>query len=209
MLQIKKFTFNPFQENTYVVSNGSKSCFIVDPGCYTTAEENELKEYIVQNKLKPEALINTHCHIDHVFGNKFINDEYGLIPFVHENEIPVLNAVPQVAHLYNLDYSESPAPKKYEGENMHLLNQNWQIIYAPGHSPGHIMLYQKEASLLLAGDVIFRMSIGRTDLPGGNHEDLIRNIRQKVFTLPEDTQILPGHMEETTVGFERKNNPFF
>jgi len=209
MLQIKKFTFNPFQENTYVVSNESKSCFIVDPGCYTVTEEKALKEYIVQNDLVPEALINTHCHIDHVFGNKFIHDEFGLTPYVHENEVPVLSAVPQVAQMYGLNYSDSPTPQKYQGENMRLLDQDWEIIYAPGHSPGHIMLYQKDEGILLAGDVIFRMSIGRTDLPGGNHDDLINNIRQKVFTLPENTRILSGHLEETKVGFEIKHNPFF
>jgi glyoxylase-like metal-dependent hydrolase (beta-lactamase superfamily II) len=209
MVHIEKFTFNPFQENTYVVSNESKSCFIVDPGCYNAEEENALREYIVQNDLKPEALINTHCHIDHVFGNRFIYEAFGLKPFVHQNEIPVLEAVPQVAHLYNLNYTESPSPLQYDGKSMKLLGMEWDIIEAPGHSPGHIILYQKDEGILLAGDVIFRMSIGRTDLPGGNHEDLIRNIKEKVFTLPENTRILPGHMEETSVGFEKKNNPFF
>lgn len=209
MIHIEKFTFNPFQENTYVVSNEAKACFIVDPGMYASAEENALKDYINQSGLEPEALINTHCHIDHVFGNSFVRNEYGLSPFIHENEVPVLEAVPQVAHLYNLNYTESPKPKHYNGNSMNLLGVNWHIIYAPGHSPGHVMLYQEDEDVLLAGDVIFKMSIGRTDLPGGNHEDLIKNIKQKVFTLPEKTRILPGHMGETTVGFEKENNPFF
>jgi len=209
MVHIQKFTFNPFQENTYVLSNDSKSCFIVDPGCYTSEEENALREYIVQNNLKPEALINTHCHIDHVFGNRFVYEEFGLTPFVHPNELPVLAAVPQVAHLYNLNYTESPSPQQYTGNSMTLLGMEWEVIEAPGHSPGHVILYQAEEEILLAGDVIFRMSIGRTDLPGGNHQDLIKNITEKVFTLPENTRIYPGHMEETTVGFEKKNNPFF
>jgi len=209
MIKIKKFTFNPFQENTYVVSNESGSCFLVDPGCYTSAEENALKDYIEQNDLKVEALLNTHCHIDHVFGNHFIHSEYGLTPYIHEDEAPVLETVTQVAGMYGLNYSQSPAPQNYSGSTMQLLGMEWQIIYSPGHSPGHIMLYQKDEGVLLAGDVIFRMSIGRTDLPGGNHAELLRNITQKVFTLPENTRILPGHMEETTVGFEKKNNPFF
>ena len=209
MVHVKKFTFNPFQENTYVVSNESKSCFIVDPGCYTTEEEKALKEYIIQNDLKPEALINTHCHIDHVFGNKFIYDEFELSPVIHEDEKPVLHSVPQVARLYGLNYSDSPTPRFYEGQSMSLLGMEWKIIFAPGHSPGHVILYLEEDRILLAGDVIFKMSIGRTDLPGGNHQDLIRNIKEKVFTLPEGTRILPGHMEETTVGFEKAHNPFF
>ena len=209
MIKIKKFTFNPFQENTYVVSNESGSCFIVDPGCYTSAEEDALKDYIEQNDMKPEALLNTHCHIDHVFGNHFITSEYGLKPYIHKDENPVLEAVTQVAHMYGLNYSKSPEPHYYPGDTMQLLGLEWQIIYSPGHSPGHIMLYQKDAAVLIAGDVIFKMSIGRTDLPGGNHAELLRNITHKVFTLPENTRVLPGHMEETTVGFEKKNNPFF
>lgn len=209
MIKVKKFTFNPFQENTYVISNELKACFIVDPGCYTTEEENVLREFIIQNDLKSEAVINTHCHIDHVFGNSFIKKEFGLDPHIHRSELPVLRTVSQVAQLYGLNYTESPDPIFYENDMINLLGKEWKVLFAPGHSPGHIMLYLAEEELLLSGDVIFRMSIGRTDLPGGNHAELLNSIRNEVFTLPEETKIFPGHMEDTTVGFEKKNNPFF
>lgn len=208
MIEIKKFTFNPFQENTYIVNNENKECFIVDPGCYDKSEQVILKNYIEEKGLKPVELLNTHCHIDHVFGNRFIFDEFGLVPKIHLDEKIVLDSTPKVAQMYGLNYFPSPEPEYYSDNHVLLGNEKWDILFAPGHSPGHVMFHNKNASCLIAGDVIFRMSMGRTDLPGGDHDTLLKSIREQVFSLPDETDIYSGHMEETTVGFEKINNPF-
>ncbi len=208
MIEVRKFTFNPFQENTYVIANEKKNCFIVDPGCYDRREQALLKQFIASEGLKPVGLLNTHCHIDHVFGNKFVSETYGLSPVIHPIEEAMLAAVPRVAELYNLDYDPSPDAVFYEGDEIFLDDEKFEILFTPGHSPGHIVLYHAASKTLIAGDVLFRQSIGRTDLPGGDHDTLIESIKEKVFALPDDTKVYPGHMEETEIGYEKKHNPF-
>lgn len=208
MIEVHKFTFNPFQENTYILVNENKDCFIVDPGCYDRKERALLKQFIASEGLQPVGLLNTHCHIDHVFGNKFISETYGLTPLIHPVEKQVLAAVAQVAQLYSLDYDPSPDASFYDGDEISLGDEKFQILFTPGHSPGHVVFFHKESKTLIAGDVLFRKSIGRTDLPGGDHETLLTSIREKVFALPDDTKVYPGHMEETEIGYEKKHNPF-
>lgn len=208
MIKIKSFVFNPFQENTYVVSEQNGKCMIVDPGMYDHAERQILKTYLEAEKLRPEILVNTHCHIDHVFGNEFISREYGLTPKIHTKESVVLQSVPAVASMYGVSYSPSPEPEFFEGDHLLLGEERFDILFVPGHAPGHVALYHAESGTVLAGDVLFRESIGRTDLPGGDMATLLESIRKELFTLPDDTTVYAGHMEPTTIGHEKRYNPF-
>jgi|SRR5690554_458791 len=208
MIHIQSFTFSPFQENTYVVYTDSGLCMIVDPGCYDASEENILSAFISDNNLKPVLLVNTHCHIDHVFGNKYVAEKYGLTPIIHPIEEPMLDAVSRVAEMYGVNYTPSPAPQILKEDTIKLGDEVFEVLFVPGHSPGHIALYHAKSGNLIVGDVLFRQSIGRTDLPGGDMDTLLNSIRTKLFVLPDETKVYPGHMEPTTIGFEKKHNPF-
>ncbi len=210
MITVHTFTFNPYQENTYLLIDEEKNCIIVDPGMYGLAEEQQLKDYIEQEKLNPILLLNTHCHIDHVLGNKYVYDTWNLLPNFHEGEIPTLIAVNNYAPQMGFRYETSPIPETFIKENdiISLGRHQFKAIYAPGHSPAHLCYYNEEYNLLIGGDVLFRNSIGRTDLPGGNHQLLIENIKSKIYTLPEETVVYPGHGPTTTIGFEKRNNQF-
>lgn len=211
MLTIKTFVCNPYQENTYLLSDDSKECVIIDPGMYTGTEQNEVLKYIAVEKLKPVLLLNTHCHIDHVLGNKFIYDTYGLLPQFHEGEMPVLASIPSYAPSMGIKYDVSPLPEVFLNETGTVVfgNTSLRLIFAPGHSPAHLCFYSEADKVLMAGDVLFNGSIGRTDLPGGNHNQLLKNITEKLFVLPEDCKVYPGHGTPTSIGFEKVNNPFF
>jgi hydroxyacylglutathione hydrolase len=211
MLQIQVFPNNPYQENTYIVFDESGECAIIDPGMYTAAEQNVVVNFIKENKLKPVLLLNTHCHIDHVFGNKFIFELYGLKPQFNEGEAGVLAAVPSYAPQMGFRYDVSPMPDTFlpETGTIALGNGELELIFAPGHSPAHLCFYARKENFLMGGDVLFRGSIGRTDLPGGDFKTLIDNIEQKLFTLPNNCIVYPGHGPETTIGYEKENNPFF
>ncbi len=208
MIHIQSFTFSPFQENTYVVFTDAGECMIIDPGCYDKAEEKILSDFITQKELKPVLLVNTHCHIDHVFGNKFVSEKYNLTPIIHPIEEPMLSAVSRVAEMYGLEYTPSPKPKLLKEEDIVLGTERFKVLFVPGHSPGHIALYHSGSGSVIAGDVLFRQSIGRTDLPGGDMDTLLNSIRTELFVLPDATKVYAGHMEPTTIGFEKKNNPF-
>lgn len=210
MIQIKKFVCNPFQENTYILYDETRDCVIIDPGMYSGAEQNAVTQFISENKLTPTLLLNTHCHIDHVLGNKFVFDTYGLLPQFHEGELPVLTSVPAYSAPMGLQYEVSPLPASYLGESGTLTfgNSVLEIIFAPGHSPAHLCFYSAADAFLIGGDVLFYRSIGRTDLPGGNHNQLLKSIRENVFKLPDDCTVYPGHGPETTIGFEKQYNPF-
>ena len=210
MIQIKSFAFNPYQENTYILFDESLECAIIDPGVYSGDEQNLVLKFIAENKLKPVLLLNTHCHIDHVLGNKFVYDTYGLLPQFHKGEEPMLNAVVSYAPQMGIRYEVSPLPEIFlpETGTVSFGETELELIFAPGHSPAHLCFYNKAEQFLIGGDVLFYQSIGRTDIPGGNYEQLIRNIREKLFILPDDCRVYPGHGPATTIGFEKKNNPF-
>jgi glyoxylase-like metal-dependent hydrolase (beta-lactamase superfamily II) len=208
MIQIKSFVCNPYQENTYLLFDETGECIIVDPGMYSGEEENLVVDFIREKQLKPVLLLNTHCHIDHVLGNKFISDQYGLKPQFHKGELPVLAAVPAYAPQMGMRYEVSPLPDTFlnEAGTIHFGNSSLELIFAPGHSPAHLCFYSEAGKFLIGGDVLFYGSIGRTDLPGGDFNTLISNIKDKILILPDDVKVYPGHGNSTTIGFEKANN---
>ena len=210
MLSVKPFTFNPVQENTYVLYNEARQCCIIDPGCYFPEEEQELKEFIEQNSLQPVLLLNTHCHLDHVFGNKFVHQAWGLTLHIHPLEKKLLDFAPQSGQMWQLPFDNYEGDLVYlkEGTNISVGTDDLEIRFTPGHSPGSVCFYHEPGGFVIGGDVLFNGSIGRTDLPGGDFNTLINSIQTQLFTLPDDTKIYSGHGPMTTVGFEKMNNPF-
>ncbi len=211
MLKIKQFTFSPIQENTYILYNEFGQCAIIDPGCYFDEEKEALANFIGTQKLNPILLLNTHCHLDHVFGNKFVAEKYNLLPHLHPEEEKMLQAASSSGLMYNMPFDSYIGPLIFiaGGQTLKIGDDVLDIIEAPGHSPGHVCFYCKDQHFLIGGDVLFEGSIGRTDLPFGNHQQLLDNINQHIFTLPENTKVFSGHGRETTVGKEKRNNPFF
>lgn len=209
-MHIRSFTFNPFEENTYIVYDDTREAVIIDPGCYEREEQEELKSFIASQKLQVVLLLNTHCHIDHVLGNYFVKKQYDVPLLVHPLEVPVLKAVKAYAPNYGFPgYQEVlPDQELNEGKAVKFGSSSMDILFLPGHSPGHVGFYIPEQKQLIAGDVLFYHSIGRTDLPGGNMDTLLSSIHRKLFTLPDDTVVHPGHGPETTLGEEKVNNPF-
>ncbi len=210
MIQVHYFTFNGFQENTYVLFDESKECIIIDPGCYSNEEEQALTQFIVQNGLKPVKLINTHCHIDHVLGNSFVANKYNVGLEMHEKDLPTLHATPEYGHLYGFNIDKSPEPTVLlkEGDKVKFGNSELDVLFTPGHCAGHITLVCGKQKFMIAGDVLFYGSIGRTDLPGGDYDTLISSIKTKLLPLGDDFKVYSGHGPSTTIGFERNNNPF-
>lgn len=210
MLKIYKHTFNPFSENTYVLADETRQCAIIDPGCNNDVERNELVQTITAYGLSPVVLLNTHCHIDHFPGNKFVCDTYGLLPQFHRLELEVMYRALDYQGLFGFTLEASPEPETYltEGDEVHFGNTTLKVFFTPGHSPGSISFYSEADRILVAGDVIFRGSVGRYDLPGADGKTLFETITQKVMTLPDDIKIYSGHGPETTVAHERKSNPF-
>lgn len=210
MTTIKVFTFNPFSENTYILFDENKEAIVFDPGCYTVNEKKLLKKYIDDNGLKIKRLINTHCHLDHIFGNTFIEEEYGVTMECHVNEIPVLARAPIAGDMFGVPTPAQPTPSVFIEDNAEIEvgQMKLKAILAPGHSPGSLCFYNEVEKFLIGGDVLFYGSIGRTDLPGGNHKQLIDSILSRLMPLPEDVKVHSGHGRETTIGFEKYNNPF-
>ena len=216
MLNIKAFTFNPVQENTYVLYNEKAECCIIDPGCYFPEEKNELKTWIERSGWNPLLLLNTHCHLDHVFGNKFIQDTWGLTLHIHEKEKKMLELAPASGEMWQLPFENYDGELIFikEGEKIKLGNDEMEIRFTPGHSPGSVCFYYPQdaahepGGFVIGGDVLFNGSIGRTDLPGCDFDTLIKSIQTQLFTLPDDTKVYSGHGPVTTVGFEKMNNPF-
>ncbi len=210
MLQIQSFTFNPFQENTYLLYNEEQKCWIIDPGMYGAAETQVLLDFITLHQLQPQQIINTHAHIDHILGINALKQIYD-IPFgVHQLEQPLLNNAMGSAMMFGLQLGVAPRADFFikEGSDLLLGEEKLELRLAPGHSPGSIIFYYPKGEWAISGDVLFQGSIGRTDLPGGHHDTLLQSIREQVYTLPDNTRIYAGHGGLTTVGIEKRSNPF-
>ncbi len=210
MIHIKAFTFSPISENTYVLYNNEGKAIIIDPGCYFPNEQETLKNFLTDNSLTPVYLLNTHCHLDHVFGNKWVHETYGLEPHLHPNEEAMLALAPVSGERWGLPLQNYMGPLHFlnDGDTVLLGETEIQVILAPGHSPGSICFYIPSQGDLIGGDVLFRGSIGRTDLPGGDSETLLNSIREKLWVLPDETVVYSGHGIKTTIGYEKRNNPF-
>jgi glyoxylase-like metal-dependent hydrolase (beta-lactamase superfamily II) len=209
MITIKKFTFNPFQENTYILFDETKECVVIDPGCYDRDEKAILLNFIEENSLNPVQLLNTHCHIDHVLGNYMISNEYNLKLAAHELEVPVLEGSHFWGSQYGIKGDLSPKIEQFldEGDCVKFGNSKLDILFVPGHSPGHIAFLNNDEKFIINGDVLFQGSFGRYDLPGGNLATLAKSIQTKLFTLPSNYKVYAGHMGETTIGIEKQSNP--
>jgi hydroxyacylglutathione hydrolase len=210
MINVHYFAFGPFQENTYVLWDETKECIVLDPGNSTPNEHKKLSDFISQNNLNLKRLILTHAHIDHINGNKYIFDTYGLLPEVHKDDVYFIEKHSDTANMYGLSVEQSPMPGALikEGDVISFGNSTLQTVHTPGHSPGSISYYNLENKFIIGGDVLFYGSIGRSDLPMGNHETLIKSIVDKLIPLGDDMKVYSGHGMPTTIGFERMNNPF-
>jgi len=211
LIQIKKFTFNLFSENTFVLSDDeTKECAIVDPGCSDSLEEQELENFIIDNSLTIKYLINTHCHIDHILGCEFVKKKFNPTYYAPELDIPLLKNANMQASFVGMDLSISILPDEYltEEKKLYLGISELSFLFTPGHTPGEFCIYIQDIKTCISGDVLFFDSIGRTDLWGGNYDVLIKSINEKLLSLPEETIIYPGHGESSTIGREKKLNPF-
>jgi hydroxyacylglutathione hydrolase len=210
MLTVKRFIFNPIQENTYVVYNGKDACAIIDPGCYFPEEKQSLVTWLTEARLHPNILLNTHCHLDHVFGNKWVAEHYDLELQMGEKEGWTFKFAPESGIRWSMPFENYSGNIIFlkDGDELHLGEDKLKVLFTPGHSVGHVVFYNRTQGFVIGGDVLFRMGIGRTDIPGGDPAQLLESIREKLFTLPDDVIVYPGHGEPTTIGFEKENNPF-
>lgn len=210
MISIKSFVFNAFQENTYLLYDETKNCIVIDPGCYEDFEKREISEYINSNQLKLKYILNTHCHIDHVLGNHYIKTQFKAPLIIPRRDQETFRAVRVYAPIYGFNLYEEAEPDTYidEGEKINFGNSMLDVLFVPGHAPGHLAFYNKAEKICIGGDVLFRGSIGRTDLPGGDYDTLIDSIRIKLFHLGDSITVYPGHGPETTIGFEKETNPY-
>lgn len=210
MITIKLFTFNPFQENTYILSDETKECIIIDAGMDGATEEGEITSYISDNSLKPVLLVNTHTHIDHILGNHFIADAYQLELLAHKDCVNFIERAAGQAQMFGMQMGENKSIDRFidEGETLDFGNSSLQIFHTPGHADGSLCFYSEKDKFVITGDVLFNQSIGRTDLPTGDYDLLQKSIWEKLFTLPDETVVYPGHGPETTIGYEKLHNPF-
>ncbi|PKP36853.1 MAG: MBL fold hydrolase [Bacteroidetes bacterium HGW-Bacteroidetes-15] len=210
MTQIKTFVFNPFQENTYVVYDESKECVIVDSGCHSKSEQNELVDFIESNGLRPKYAINTHGHIDHVLGSAFVKSHFKVDIMGHPEDLTLMQSAVNHGLMYGISIDEVPLIdiNINDGDTITFGNSSLEVIHTPGHSQGGICLLSKKGEFVISGDTLFNGSIGRTDLPGGNYDQLISSINKKLLTLNKEYRVYPGHGEPTTIEWEKQNNPF-
>lgn len=209
-MQIAIFTFNGFAENTYVLYDETKECIIIDPGCNSDAERNALDTFVQEQGLTPVKLVQTHCHIDHVLGNKHVAETYNVEIYAHQGEKIVLDSCQMVSQMYGVKYELSPDIAHFidEGDTVTFGNTSLEVYYTPGHSPASLSYFHRETKQLIAGDVLFQGSIGRTDLPGGDMTTLLDSIKTKYYPLGDDVIVYPGHGSSTTIGEEKMSNPF-
>lgn len=209
-MKIFCFTFNAFSENTYVLWDESGECVIVDPGMTDEEEDSVLFEFIESNNLKPVAVINTHCHIDHILGNKSTCEQYNIQLWAHELELSTIARAPVASLMWNIPYRETPAPHHFITEDsvIRFGNTTLEVRFTPGHAPGHVVFIHHDEKTIIAGDVLFKGSVGRVDLPGSNAQDLVKSIQTQLYTLDNEYIVYPGHGPETTIGEEKRVNAF-
>lgn len=210
-MKIKKFTFNSFIENTYVIwDEATSEAAVVDPGMSDTNEEQEFISFIQEKTLKLKYQINTHCHIDHILGVAFVKEEYNPVYLIPEKDLLLFENAETQGQMFGVAVNKLPKPDKFLSENENIIFGNESIVnlFTPGHSPGEFSLYAEESNFCITGDVLFKEGIGRTDLLGGDYETLINSIRSKLFTLPDEVVIYPGHGDDSTIGYEKLHNPF-
>lgn len=209
-MKVYRFIFNSFQENTYILVDDTKTCAIVDPGNSSDDENNRIKSFIAENGLNPKMILLTHGHFDHICGVNFLMDTFGLPLYAHPAAQKMINSAPEYAQGFDFDISKPPVIDYHlsDNETIGIGNALFQVTHLPGHSEGSVIFYNEKNKIAIVGDVLFNGSIGRTDLPGGDLDDLLNGIHKKLLTLPEDTQVFPGHGPETTIGVETKTNPF-
>jgi glyoxylase-like metal-dependent hydrolase (beta-lactamase superfamily II) len=211
MLQILQYPFSPLLINTYILVAPNKECVVIDPGAFFEDEKKFLLNEIETRQLKPVALWQTHAHFDHVFATKLMVDKFSLKPKIHELEKPVIERVPQAMMLYNLAFDNYTGDFEFFLPNEKYIYFNeypFEIIHTPGHSHGSVSYYCAAQNFIVSGDVLFKNSIGRYDLPGADFETLKHSLLTKIYTLPPQTKVYNGHGEPTTVGYEMRNNPF-
>jgi len=211
MIKVKVFTFNAFSENTIVIwDDDKKEAAVIDPGTSTANEEKILSEFISSEKLEIKYLINTHCHIDHILGCKFVKEKYNPVYYAPEKDIPLLDHAQQQAQMFDIILDEPPKPDLLidEATDISLGNSKLKFLFTPGHTPGEYCIYLEKEKICITGDVLFNESIGRTDLWGGDYTALIESIENKLLVLPDEVMIYPGHGETSTIGYEKQNNPF-
>lgn len=211
-MEIKIFINNPWQENTIVLYDETKEVAVIDCGCFSEEERGRLRSFFGEKGLKPVVLLNTHLHIDHIFGNGFMLSEYGLSTQAHLLDNDWVEGADSYAGMLGVrDMPKPPPVGKFlvDGEEIRFGNSMLRAIHVPGHSAGSLCYYSEPDQLLIAGDVLFEGSVGRSDLPGGNYNTLLEGIEQKLFTLPDDVCVISGHGDNTTIGREKRTNPFF
>ena len=210
MIKINRFVFNTFMVNSYVLYDETGECILIDAACYGPEEEEELRSFIADNNLKLVRNLNTHCHIDHVLGNNFIAQVYGIRPEYHKNSIIFFHTLKEMGSNFGFELNQIPETKRFleDGETITWGNSSLKVLYTPGHASGSVCFHNADQEFVITGDVLFKDTIGRTDLPTGDFDQLMNSIKTKLFTLPAETMVYPGHGPETTIGYEMENNPF-
>ncbi len=210
MIKVQKIVVNPLPENMYVLSDETGECIFVDPGCYYPEEQEAVKNYVEEHRLNPVKIVNTHCHFDHIFGVEFLRKEYEIPFLAHQEDAFLINGAAEQAKMFGFSIDPIGTIDAFidEQDLVRFGNSTLQVFHVPGHSPGHVVFYSEPDGFLIAGDVLFHGSIGRTDLPGGDYQTLVAGIKEKLLPLPGKTTVYCGHGPETNIGFEKENNPF-
>ncbi|MDR1347033.1 MAG: MBL fold metallo-hydrolase [Prevotellaceae bacterium] len=209
MIKLFELLFNPIEENTYIVYDETHECIIIDAGCSNADENKILQKTITDKNLKPTKLICTHGHFDHIMGNNFVCETYGIKTYIHKNEISNFERAASYGSYFGVNIVPPPIPDNFvsDGDEIKFGNSLLKVIFTPGHTRGGICLYSAADELLFSGDTLFAGSIGRTDLPGGDYDELMSSIK-KLMQLPDSTNVFCGHGSKTSIGYEKMTNPF-